>query len=468
MTTGLKQAFADGAQAALAHYGLAPKEEKSTLRKALPWLAAAGAGVGAYKLLRTPSFSSNPLLRKIQERASSKGFHRIVDVTPDGTGSWLRPVANAEGKMTPWNKFKMFLNEGTTEAIPAINTPKGQKLVGHNKPIHVEGVTHGRHDWYGRDKLVRGGVDIEGPQETMSAMNRISRKGKRFEADLLQKHAPGAMPDTHTDLSALFEGLPADRHEAVGELQNRMLAAYGDNLLLKPNQGLASGGKFPRTSQDWNAQLRAYDAHMADPVKRQAYRAMKREGGNELSKYMLDNGLYEGRVLHDALRNPKSIIGQRMIDNPLGEYRVHTMAGSAPSNLTVPRFAKDPKSKMKALPAFFAKHDEMRGFVEDTLKKLPPKYQTGNYAFDVMPHRKPDGSIGYQILEMNPTEQATEVMAGGGSGFLDPSSAPLTGHLHYRAATGRHTPLLSGLGAASAAGVAGLGTRALTNDDDEQ
>lgn len=464
----LKQALADGAHAALAHYGLAPKKEKSTLRKALPWLAAAGAGLGAYKFLRTPSFSSNPALRKIQERATSKGFHRIIDVTPDGTGSWLRPVATPDGKMTPWNKLKMFLNEGTTEAIPVAHTDKGQKVIGRRGPVHVEGVTHGRHDYHGRSDLVRGGVDIEGPQETMSVMNRLSRKGKRFEANLLQQHAPGSTPETHTDLTSLFEGLPTDRQQAAAELQRRVLEAHGDNLLLKPNQGLASGGKFPRSSQDWGAQISAYDAHMADPAKRKAYLAMKREGGNELSKYLIDNGLYEGSVLHGALRKPKSIIAQRMIDNPIGEYRVHTIAGTAPSHLTVPRFAKDPKSKAKALPAFFAKHDDMRGFVEDTLKKLPPKYQNGNYAFDVMPHRKPDGSIGYQILEMNPTEQATATMSGGGSGFLDPSSAPLTGHLHYRAATGRHTPLLSGLGAASAAGVAGLGTRALTNDEDEQ
>lgn len=461
----LKQAFADGVRDALARHGLLPEEEKSTLQKALPWMAAAGAGLGAYKLLRTPSFSSNPALRKIQERASAKGFHRIVDVSPDPGGSWLRPTADAEGRMSPWNKLKLFLSEGTTEAIPTTHIDDVSRLVGRKGPIHVDGVTHGRHDIYGRSNLVRGGIDIEGPEQTMRAMNRVSSRGKRFEANLLQKYAPGSMPETHTDIRSLFEGLPADRTQAAAELQRRMLETHGMDVLLKPNHGLASGGKFPRASQNWSELLENYDAHMADPVKRKAFRAMRETGGNELSKYLIENGLYEGSVLHGALRNPKSVVAQRLIDGPLGEYRVHTIAGDAPSQLTIPRFARDAKDKAKAMPAFFSRHKDMRAFVKDTIRKLPPKYRKGNYAFDVMPHRRPDGTIGYQILEMNPTEQAVEGVAGGGSGFYD---VPYTGHLHYRAATGRHTPLLAGLGAMGAAGAAGLGTRALVDDDDER
>jgi len=434
------------------------------LRKVLPWAAALGAGAGAYKFLRTPSFSANPLLRKVQQQAASKGFHRIVDVTPDGTGGLFRPVANAEGKLSPWNKLKMFLNEGTTEAIPISHAGDVPKVVGHKGPRRVQGVTHGRHDVFGTSDAVRGGIDIEGPQETMTAMNRVSKGGKKFEANLLNKHAPGSMPETHTDLGQLFEGLPADRQQAVAELQSRVLSNHGENVLLKPNQGLASGGKFPRANQDWSSQLQAYDAHMADPAKRQTWRAAKQVGGNELSKYMIDNGLYEGGVLHQALRNPKSVLAQKLIENPLGEWRAHTMAGSVPANMMFPRFSKGPK----AIAGVIHRDKAMQSFLEDTVAKLPPKYQSGNYAFDVMPHRQPDGSIGYKILEMNPTEQATATAAGGGSGFLDPSTVPFTGHSHYRAATGRHTPLVAGLGGVGAASLAGLGTRALTRDEDEQ
>lgn len=461
----LKQALLDGAQDALAEYGLAPKREKSTLRKALPWLAGAGAGLAGYKLLRTPRFSANPALREIQELAARKGFHRLVDVTPGATSHILQPMATAEGKMTPWNKLKLFLNEGTTESIPFVrgDTPK---LVGHRGPKRVEGVTHGRHDIHGLPDVVRGGVDIEGPQSTMSAMNRLSKGGKRLEADILQKHAPGAMPETHTDLRHLFEGLPQDRYQAAAELQSRVLGNYGDNYMLKPNQGLASGGRFPRMDQDWASHLRAYDEHLANPETRAAFKAMKREGGNEFSQYLINNGLYEGQVLHDALRNPRSLIAQRRIDNPLGEFRVHTIAGSAPSHLVVPRGAKGAKGKLKAIPDFLGGHDDMRRFVEETVAKLPEKYQRGNYAFDVMPHKNPDGTIGYKLLEMNPTEQATEQMAGGGSGFLTPD-VPMTGHLHYRAATGRHTPLVAGLGGLGAAGAAGFGVKNVLDENDD-
>src|SRR3990172_9283590 len=79
----VKEAFGEGVQSALRDYGVLPEEKPSLLRRALPWAAAAAAGGLGYKALRTPSFSNNPALRKIQERAVAKGFHRIVDTSPE-------------------------------------------------------------------------------------------------------------------------------------------------------------------------------------------------------------------------------------------------------------------------------------------------------------------------------------------------------------------------------------------------
>lgn len=460
--TALKQAFLDGAREALARHGIGHKKEKSTLRKALPWLAAGAAGAGTYKFLRTPSFSKNPAMRALQERAVGGGLRRIVDVTPREGSHWLHPQANSEGNLSMLDKLKMFIGEGTTHGIPIVNGENGLTLANGQKSMNVNGVVQGRPAIEGMDKLVRGGADIEGPKKTQRALTRLAQGGKREEAEFLHKHAPGAMPETVTDLSHLFHDLPKDRHQAAAELQSRLLSNHGENLMLKPNIGLASSGKFPHTGGDWAEQLRAYDAHMASPEGLKKYTAADEEGGNYLAKYLKSHGLYEGHVLHQALSDPRSVVAQRRIDNILGEYRIHSIAGEAPSNMAFH------KGKAGEGVKGNVDVDGMRRYVEDTVKKLPSKYQKGNYGFDIMEHYQPDGSRGYKVLEMNPTESALSAdEAGGGSGYVDPESSPLSGHMVYRAATGRHTPLLAGAVGAGAAGLGGLGVHALTEDKDK-
>ena len=452
MNSRLKQALLEGARDALAAHGLAPEHEESLFHKALPWLAAGGAGLAGYKFLRTPSFSKNPALRALQQRAATKGFHRIVDVTPKsleagaGVGErvkhWLHPRASPDGKLDLANRLKLLMQEGTTEAIPLADIKGRPRVIGGKGPRNIEGVVHGRHDEHGRASQVRGGEDIEGPLDTQRALTRLSRGGKRQEAELLKKHIPDAIPETHTDLKHLFQGLSKDRRTAITELQGRVLSNHGHDVALKPSYGLASGGKFPHAAGDWGAHLDAYDAHMADPASRKAFNAAKREGQNAHTQYMIDHGLYEGHTLHNALKNPNDVILQKWIDQPLGEWRVHSIAGSVPSELIMPRHLKGPADVLRGLPGVPHGQGQMRDWVEnEVLAMLPKKYREGNFAFDVMPHRNPDGSIGFKILEVNPTERATATEGGASSGLLDPSRNPFVGHKHYRAATGRQTPL---------------------------
>ena len=464
----LKQAFLDGAKDALAGHGLGPKHEKSTLRKALPYLAAGGAALAGYKHLRTPTFAANPALREMQELASREGFHRLIDVTHRPGSKWFRPMVDAEGKLSPWNKLKLFAHEGTTEAIPFTNTKQGPQIVGKSGPVSVEGVTHARRDVPGLADIVRGGVDLEGSPATRRATSRLGRSGKEVEADLLQRHAPGSTPETYADLEALTRDLPADRTQAIKELQARLTAAHGSDVLLKPTHGIASGGKFPRGTDDWGSMLGAYDQHAADPTKGLALRQAGKSK-NSLAAYLRTNGIYEGHVLNTALHSPDRVLAQRLIENPMGEYRVHAMAGEAPMQTILPRFSKNPITAAKAHAGLSEVNTrDMKRFIEDTLRKLPPEYQGGHYGIDVMAHRRPDGSIGYKIIEMNPHASADPKRFGSSSGLLDPGYTPLTGNLLYRAATGRHTPLIAGLGAAGAAGLADLGVSALTGDDDRR
>ena len=468
----VKQAYSDGAQAALGDYEVghgtdAPDEGNtgpSKLRRAAPWLAGAGAaglaGLAAYKHLRTPNFSSNPMLKKLQQKAVSGGFHRVVDVTPDAEAHWLHPQASPDGKMNWRNKLKMFMREGTNEAIPIMRNENDEvRVLGKNGPqpvMKTKGVTYGRNNQEGVADAIQGGTDLEGSTRTQELLTQLGRGGKRFEADFLNKHAPGAIPDTHTDMSQLFHGLPANRQEAVQELHNRIMTAHGKDFMMKPNQGLSSGGQFPLSgTNDWANHLTAHDTHMANPTNAAAYQAAVEGGGNAAAHYLKDNGLYEGMVLDNALKDPSSAILQKRLENPLGEWRVHTQGGEVPKDMTQQRFNPfhdGPKAALRGAPQHFKKQN-LRDFVQnEVIKKLPPEYQAGSYGVDTMAYRKPDGSVGYKVLEMNPTERVTPEDAGGGSGFLD---APFSGHGHYRASTGRSTPLAAGVGGLLAGGGAG-------------
>ena len=91
------------------------------------------------------------------------------------------------------------------------------------------------------------------------------------------------------------------------------------------------------------------------------------------------------------------------------------------------------------LDAGDVKASDIQKFVEESLGKLPEKYRTGSYGMDIMPFKRPDGSVAYKIVEMNPAERAYNNLsgynAGGGSGFLDSRIVPYVGHAQYRAMT---------------------------------
>jgi hypothetical protein len=493
----LKRAFLDGAQDARSAFGVnddaEPADKPSMLRKALPFLAAGGAGLAGYKLLRRPSFSTNPALREIQELAQRKGFHRVVDVTPYTPGSsfgerlehFVTPQAGPSGDLNLWNKIKLLAREGTTDAIPVSQvadprTPTGlrEHVSGHRGPKKVEGVVWGRQNISGSNipSAVRGGKDLEGDAATQKVMDRLSRKGKAFEAHLIQQHAPGMMPETHTiysgkSLADIGHGIQGqDPHAAVHELQQRVLAQHGPDYMLKPSLGLASGvggGGFPRVGgDDWATHLKAYTDHMADPGNRAAYEAAETAGGNASSHYLRSHDIYKGHVLNEALAKPESMLIQKLIPNVRDEYRVHTIAGSAPKSILLPRGYEGMKGTMKAQPVRLGvgkQSKEVSAFTEDLMRKLPPEYRQGNFAVDVVSHELPNGEIGLQAIELNPTEGAKPTEAGGGSGYL-----PWIGHRQYHAVTGRHTPLIAGLGGLGAATGAGIAAKHLSDSDDDR
>jgi hypothetical protein len=436
----------------------------------LPAALAAGlAGAGAYKYLRTPTFSSHAGLRALQRRATRDGFHRVVDVTNEklAPGADLRqralhaisPRLNDAGELDALNKLKLFMLEGS-EAVP-VGSYKGKTIypMGNRD---VKGVVYGRDTRGGR---VRGGVDYEGPMDSQKALTALAKKQKDYEADFLNKYAPGATPHTVTDLSDFVPRgrykNPQQRLKAVRAFKQQLTAHMREqgspDYMLKITRGLASDGQFPLSKGDWGAHLSRFDKHLRNPENARQYRNALRRGPNDHADYLKRSKLYQGWVLNEALRYPGDVLAQARIQNPMGELRVHTVAGAAPENLIMARHGK-----------VFAKtlgvdRQALREFVErDVMAKLPAKYRKGNFAMDVMPFKNPDGSIGFKVIELNPSERATRAGGGASSGLLDSARRSTAGAEHYRAVTGRHLPSVAGLGAGAAGVGAAAAARALT------
>jgi hypothetical protein len=296
-------------------------------------------------------------------------------------------------------------------------------------------------------------------------MTLLGTRGKGYEASVVQKHAPGAMPQSVSDLSPFFKqrigNTARDRINAIGQIQQKMRQDFAGRgmpeFAIKPTGGVQSEGAFPLGKDNWKKQLTKFEAHIQDPKRRLALEKAERAGAGEMAYYLGHHDLLEGHTLHNALKDPKSIMAQHWLPGAMGEWRVNTLQGAAPESMMTPRyFSGDPAGAAKDLLGFGnVNRSDLRQFVEEHLQKMPKDLRKGTYGLDVMPFKGPDGKPYFKMLEMNPSERAgIGGSQGGGSGFLDSANVPWAGHAHYRAATGRHTEPVAGLGGLAAAGAA--------------
>jgi hypothetical protein len=486
-----------------------PEKEKKT--SWWPSLAAAGAiGLGTYGLMRRPSFSKIPGLRALQEVGSREGFHRTVDMTqaqnrklrPGFLGrieGATRPEMNEKGVLDWKNRLLFHAREGVG-AVP-IGSEDGKQWValpGHGKtnagkPLNVKGLVYGRHEpsTEGPENqpmahLLRGGSDVEGSMATQKALTDMAqRHGKGFEADLLMKHAPESVPESLTDMGRYHPGVQLAPHhakqriQAVNKLQQQLAEHMGaDNFVLKPQKTVQSQGQFPwGRDQDglggtnWGEEIAKFDKRMRTD-RRFRQNVEKNFGQDYLTKEMRQEGLLPGYTLHSFLKDPKTVFAQRGIPEPIGEWRAHVMGGAAPPSMMMPREGGLTHGQQKLMGMTFPKED-MSKFIQETMAKLPPEYRDGTYGMDVMPYKKPDGTLGFKIVEMNPTERFTPgLTTGGGSGMLAAHYLPTMGLHQARQLTGRWDPHVAGAAALGTAGLAGLAGRALTpstkpDDEDE-
>jgi hypothetical protein len=509
-----------------------PEEATPQKDQKTPWwkqmvvpAAATAAGLGTYALMRRPTYSANPALRAMQQKANQGGYRRIVDVSSlrdeagqlvkheplelkknlatiwknkgfsesgpflenawERTKSFMDPQVHPEtGNLNAANRFKLWLREGEG-AVPVASAPDehGGKLWIPGQPkgqkLDLSGsIVSGRHGMspYSNKQirsLVRGGTDAEGSFATQKALTELATKGKGFEADLLAKHTKDVLPKSFTRLSRWTkgQGLPEDRYARVSAIQKRMRRDIGregvPDFALKPTQGLQSDAAFPRSGDNWAAQLRKYDQHMANPKNVAAFNEAAKIGPGDIAYYLANEDLLEGHTLHHMLKDPKSAYAQHWVpgaeNKGKNEWRVHTLHGDVPMATMLPRFfSNDPWRAAKEVvgrgPVDY--RDDLQKFVkEDVLGKLPEKYRMGRYGLDVMPFVDESGKRTFRVMEMNPFERSGLYGSeGGGSGLMDAANVPWMGHTDYRVSTGRHSQpvaLAAGLGAA---GVAGAGT----------
>lgn len=465
-------------------------------RNDVPWyrnpsviggLVALAAGGGAYAFARRPTFaSSNPMLADIQRRGASKGFHRIIDVTPrrlkGGAGilerlqHWLRPASDKKGRLDAVNRALLWLQEGG-EAIPVM-ARKGKifraTADGRTRdPLRVKGVVFDRIANIGNVQglggtarsLVRGGIDAEGPSSVLQKMTQIGRS-KSHEAKLFQRYAPKAIPDTMSDLPTLTG---ATREEQLRNLHDAIAARFGKkDFFLKQDNGLASSGHFPRRNSNWVKQHDKFLRMTSDPAKSRKLQHLLANNETEAAYLLRKHKAYEGYVLDQILKNPKGGLAQSLIKNPVDEWRVHVMSGAAPADMITSRFGAKPELLRDP---FGVKKQELQAFAEKTVAKLPKSYRRGTYGFDIMEYTKKNGKRGYKILETNSTEPATAITQSGRSDFLSHDYFPYIGHRHYKTMTGRETvPMaLRNAGAAGllAGGAAYGGSRLLSGSDRE-
>jgi hypothetical protein len=524
-----KNAYGEGQQSALTQYGAPegwkPEDEQEQEQQPLlarrksapapaakshtPWwpaaLAATAAGVGMYKHMRTPSLAkNNPYLARLQQNASEKGFHNIVDVSSvPNTFKWknkqpwyvnaaqwanekMRPQVNDRGELDLADKLKLWALHGS-EAVPVASSPGRGKgniwIPGHEGPMNVKGVVMNRntapeHSWHEMSKMVRGGRDLEGSANTQRALTALGRGGKANEYALFDKHLPDIMPETQGDLTKYlppnhekYLRTDAGKVQLVRIMKQNMRKDFGTeggkDFLLKPDQGFASGGEMPFGRDKWGKTLRGYLDHMQKPKNRAAWDKAQADGPYAEMEYLRDNGLYEGHTLHQAVTKPRgSTVLQREIPGFENEFRVHVIGGSAPKSLITPRHSEDTMDALKT------PYSDLQSFAENAVRDMPKKHRRGILGLDVGVGRDPaTGRRIFKIIESNPSELANRRIGepGGGSGFLTTDQIPWAGHSLYRHATGRHTtPAALGAAGLTAGGV-GLGARLLTPEtpDDE-
>jgi hypothetical protein len=255
------------------------------------------------------------------------------------------------------------------------------------------------------------------------------------------------------------------------QIQKAMKSEYG-KFVVKPHGLTASSGAFPTHKRDFGKLFSDYKNRL-EP-KMQKFRQYMKEHPQKFQEWdpevyvarkFRDDPAYAATALEPMMKDPERTLGQHMMNlvrNPLTkkpyEYRVHMIGGEIDPSLAYNRFApvREAAGRLPIVGGLFragpggSSREAAEWAAKNVPKNLAKKYHKGTYGLDVIRVKNPDGSLGYKLVELNPS-----TVEAGGSGFLEPGLNPLSSQDIYKHVFGKDAPLTTGLKALGAGGVLG-------------
>lgn len=351
------------------------------------------------------------------------------------------------------------------------------------KPISkkvYKGVSVGLPEGAGKAELQWGGHSRASP-----AIKELGEAGKVKEiskelglSHLFEKgQGIGALMKKYKIEPLVAGASRSQKIKHLRQIQKAMKSEYGE-FVVKPHGLTASSGAFPTHKRDFGKLYADYKNRLEPKMQR--YRQYIKEHP-EVTKFQewdpdvlvarkfRKDPAYAGTALDPMLRDPDRTLGQHMmnlIKSPITktpyEYRVHMINGEIAPSLAYNRYApvSEAAGRLPLIGGLFRRssvggssQEAAEWAAKHVPKSLAKKYRKGTYGLDVIAVRKPDGSRGYKLVELNPATPEA-----GGSGFLEPGLNPLSSQDIYKYVHGKDAPLTTGLKALGAGGaLAGAG-----------
>jgi len=410
-----------------------------------PALAGLGlgalAGGGLYKYMRDVKPTSSTFLNEVRDKAKDRFVRQVEEKTPD---SWL---GRMKDKIRHAGGDDVYYAGEHDRVLP----DKAKKVKGAVRYIQGD-----------REHMVKGDIGLGATLADEKRQNALQDKWHEYKT--LEKHAPGAMSRTE-NLADIAKQLnlakPTNDIETAQyfkTLQDEIHKRFGKGFVMKETRGVQSAGMFPSETHDLHDLLSKYreSGGAAQAAAAEKELELGGFGGDDMvmMRKLRENPHYAGRVLEQALKNPKRVIVQERLplaktdslvrkglsgltgDTLSNEMRVHVEGGRVMHDATTPRYS--------TLGAAFDRN-HVHGantFAQSVVDKLPEEYKNMSFGMDISPL---EGG-GYRLIESNPT---------GNSGFLAPKGgSPLAGIQLRKHYLGNYSKPVAG---AAAVGV-GLGT----------
>ena len=416
-------------------------------------LGAAGAGLTAYRALRKPKYvENNPEFRAIQERANTGGGYGqafdVADQGPFAAPEWLRTAYFRPGGPTRMEKFKSWWHGGGAH-VPIKVTEEGtaQRLAGPANPS----VVHGRGTIGGLStEPFPGALAVGNPSpETWQGLSDLEAGGKHNYGRRMNEWSPGAIPES-------FEIDPKKHGRTIQQLQSRLQEEAKqrgwDRMIIKPQGGARSGGRFPSVGvegESWAEHHKAYRDLLKMPGVAEYLKEFPTQGARQNYLQMYP-GAHEGWVVDQMMRDPRSVMAQQYIPNVTRELRAHSIAGHVPLDAIIDRRNPDVHAPLND-PALAA---EVKAFTEKHLRNMPPELRGGMFSPDVMVSEHPvTKQRQMHFAELNANFDSHVDRQGFLSGYMNPYHT----RSMARAITGRTGVPQAVAKALMAAGATGLG-----------